>query len=99
MIVEWSNNALADLDQIHDHIANDSEHYAKAVVERLVRRCGQLEAFPESGHTVPEYCRDDICELILHSYRIVHQVMDTKVTILTVIHGSHELPPTPPIAG
>jgi plasmid stabilization system protein ParE len=96
MIVEWSKNALEDLDRIHDHIAKDSAHYAKAVVERLLKRCGQLETFPGSGHAVPEYNRNDVSELLVHSYRIIHQVTKNKILILTVIHGAHALPLTPP---
>lgn len=35
--LEWTDPAVADLDNIHDYIARDSAEYAHAVVERLIQ--------------------------------------------------------------
>lgn len=92
MMVKWTTYALADLQDIRDYIANDSERYASVVVDRILVRVVQLEAFPMSGQMVPEYGREDIREIFLHSYRIIHQVLPDHIRILTVVHGSRTLP-------
>lgn len=96
MRVRWTNCATDDLISIQDHIARDSQQYAIVVIDRILHRVNQLEAFPESGSIVPEYTRDDIREIFVHSYRIIHQVHAHEVRILTVCHGANSLPKTPP---
>ena len=96
MKVRWTTCASADLWGIREHIANDSTRYASVVVERILDRVVQLEIFPMSGQMVPEYGRDDIREILVHSYRIIHQLMPDHVRILTVVHGSRTLPPALP---
>jgi len=98
MNVEWTKTGLTDLDNVHHQIGLSSPHYAKATVEKIIKRCSQLEAFPMSGSVVPEYGRDDIREIFVYSYRIIHYVPDSNVFVLSVLHGSNPIPPTPPIA-
>lgn len=47
--VVWSDEALADLEIIHDFIAEQSHSAAQRTVEGILRRSGQLESFPDSG--------------------------------------------------
>ena len=47
--LEWTEPALADLENIQDYIARDSAEYADALIERLILSVEQLESFPESG--------------------------------------------------
>ncbi|WP_407699787.1 type II toxin-antitoxin system RelE/ParE family toxin [Stieleria sedimenti] len=96
MIVEWTESALADLEGIHNQIARDSAYYAQAVVDRLTRRCLQIEAFPYSGQMVPEYQRADIREVFEYSYRLIYQVSADTTWILAVLHGASTLPDSPP---
>jgi len=96
MEVRWTTYAAADLTAIHDHIAKDSLKYAAVVVERVLTRVHQLEAFPESGSIVPEFERSDIREIFVHSYRIIHQVLNSEVRILTVCHGANPISESTP---
>ena len=96
MRVEWTNYATDDLISIQDHVARDSHQYAVVVVDRILHRVIQLESFPESGSIVPEYSREDIREIFVHSYRIIHQLRADQVRVLTVCHGANPLPQTPP---
>ena len=34
--LEWTDPAVADLENVRDYIARDSAHYANAVIERLI---------------------------------------------------------------
>ena len=96
MRVEWTRNAISDLTSIYERIESDSPQYAVAVVDRITRRTEQIASFPLSGHMVPEYQREDIREIIEYSHRILYHVGDSAVSIITLIHGAHPLPDTPP---
>ena len=92
MKVRWTERASKDALSIYDYIADRSESYADAVYDRLLLRPSQLTAHPESGSIVPEYRREDIRELFVHSFRMIYRIDANEVRILTVIHGSRQLP-------
>ena len=50
-----------------------------------------LESYPEMGRYVPEAGRHDVRELMFRSYRVIYQLFDDRVHILTVVHGSRDL--------
>jgi plasmid stabilization system protein ParE len=47
--VIWSDEALTDLEAIYNFIAENSQSAAQKIVETILSRTSQLEAFPESG--------------------------------------------------
>lgn len=47
--VVWSDEALNDLEGIYDFVAETSQPAAQRIVESILSRSRQLEAFPESG--------------------------------------------------
>jgi len=67
--------------------------YADQTVDRLTRRTEQIEVFPESGRAVPEYERDDIRELIEQPYRVIYQIGEEYIDVLSVLHSRQQLPP------
>lgn len=79
--------------------SGQSETYADAVYARILARPDQLQRFPDSGSIVPEYCRSDIREIFVHSFRIIYRIDGDEVRVLTVIHGSRQLPPEIPDGG
>ena len=87
----WTEPALADLEAIYDFIAKDSEYYASSFLEELIQQPEKLIDFPGIGRIVPEADQDDIRELIFQNYRIIYQLDEVKIMILTVIHGKREL--------
>lgn len=86
----WTKPALADLESIYDFIAKDSEYYASSFLEELIRQPEKLRGFPEMGRMVPEMNQNDIRELIFQNYRIIYQLDNDAIMILTVIHGKRE---------
>ncbi len=95
MRVHWTNKALNDLLSIYEHIESSSPGYADQTVDRLTRRTGQIEVFPHSGRTVPEYEREDIRELIESPYRIIYQIRKEQIDVVSVLHSRKQLPPQP----
>jgi len=87
--VLWTNSAVAQLQAIHDYLAQTSPDYAdcRSPDEPFYPDC----AFPNSGRMVPEYERKEIREVIEGRYRIIYLVEVAQVQILTVIHGARDL--------
>ena len=82
---------MDDLEAIARFIERDSPAYARAVVSRLVAATERLADFPRSGRVVPELGREDIREVLVWQYRIIHRVERERVVILTVVHGKRRL--------
>jgi toxin ParE1/3/4 len=90
-VVRWAEHARDDLREVFDFIARDSPQAAEALVERILRATEQLQRFPESGRTVPEFLDLGYRELLVGSYRIQYRVDADTVWIATVVHGSRLL--------
>ena len=91
--IVWSAEAVRDLEQIHDYIARNSSRYAAVVTSRLVAAVDRLSAYPESGRMVPELGDAAVREVIHGAYRIVYELHDDSVEVLTVFRASRRFPP------
>jgi len=89
-MVIWAVPARNDLKQIHDYIAKDSKYYAQNVVQEIVAKTEMLTDFPEIGPVVPEIGNPNIRELLVYSYRLVYEISETGIEILTIIHGRRD---------
>ena len=88
----WTETAKQDLQAIQRYIAADNPTAAKQWTDRL-RECARNALHsPLAGRKVPEFSRDDIRELIEGNYRIVYQVFEDRLVVLTVFEG-HQLSP------
>jgi len=96
MKVRWTEKATADVIGIFDYIARQSSGYAGVVCELILSRPHQLLDHPYPGSIVPEYGVNDIREVLVYSFRLIYRISGFEVRILTVVHGSHLLPPEPP---
>ncbi|MBF0274472.1 MAG: type II toxin-antitoxin system RelE/ParE family toxin [Nitrospinae bacterium] len=89
--VIWSEQALDDVESICFFISRDSIQYAKSFAAKAFEAADQLALFPKHGRKVPEINKEEIREVILGNYRIIHRVTATKVVILTIHHGARLL--------
>ncbi len=90
--VEWTAQAVGDLEAIREYVARDSAHYAALLIERLVASVDYVEHFPEFGRMVPEFHRPELREVIRGSYRIVYRLRPDRAEVLTVFHGARLFP-------
>ena len=86
----WTETAKRDLIAIRQYISADNPTAAKKWVDRLRQRVRNSLQAPLAGRMVPELAREDIRELIEGNYRIVYQVLDDRIVVLTVFEG-HQL--------
>ena len=83
----WTETAKQDLLSIREYIAIDNPVAAKRWVQRLRERARNALNAPLAGRLVPEFSREDIRELIEGNYRIVYQVLEDRMVVLTVFEG------------
>lgn len=93
MRVLWTASALAQLQAIHDYLAQTSPDYAVRIIDRLTMRSIQIAKFPNSRRMVPEYERKEIREVIEGRYRIIYLLDVAQVQVLAVIHSARDLRP------
>ena len=90
--INWTNQAVSDLQNIYTFIASDSEYYAKREVTRLQLKTNFIKTHIRVGRVVPEFGKEEIRELIDGRYRIVYRlVSEIEVDILTVHHSAKEI--------
>lgn len=90
--IRWLRAALANLDQIGDHIARDDPAAARRLVARIQQAITLLAKHPEIGRPgrVP-----GTRELVVPgtAYFIPYRVGAEAVEILRIIHGAQLWPP------
>lgn len=79
MNVDWTANAIRQLNGIYDYISNDSEHYARRMVDRLTARSIQIQEHTLSGEMVPEFGDVTIREVIEGPYRLIYKVVGSTL--------------------
>jgi len=89
--IKWSKDSLDDLREICRFISLDSPYYAGLLKDRVFEMVEHLELFPEIGRHVPESDDPMVRELIYKNYRIVYQIKEEYLEIITVMHGSRLL--------
>lgn len=89
--VKWSKDSIKNLKEICQFIAVDSPNYARVFNDRIFEMVEHLELFPEIGRRVPESDDPKVRELIYKGYRIIYQIKEDYLEVITVIHGSRLL--------
>jgi len=89
--IVWTQLAIDDLKSIHDYISKESKVYANRMIEKIIARVQQIENFPESGKTVPEFGQKSIRELVEGNYRIVYKISSDYIGIARIHHSARLL--------
>ena len=83
----WSERAVNNLREIHNFISIDSVIQADKVIGEILSCVEPLSDFPNMGVVVKEFPQYKFRELIKYSYRIIYQISEKNVNIITVIHS------------
>jgi addiction module RelE/StbE family toxin len=92
--LEWSEEALEDMESIATYIEKDSPTYAKSVVSKFFEKAEVLKDFTELGRIVPELNNIHIREIFVYSYRLIYNISDDTVLFVAVVHGKRLLDTT-----
>lgn len=87
MRVEWTELALAQLDEAMAYIARDRPQVAARWLEDVLGQADELTRFPDQGRVAPEASRDDIRELIIGPYRLIYRRDSDAIYITMFKHG------------
>ncbi len=90
-MIEWSPEAVEDLELIAEYIDRDSEYYARAVTREIISAARALSDFPQIGRIVPEIGDEKVRERFVYSYRLIYRLDPDRVLIVAVIHGKRLL--------
>jgi len=91
--IEWSRRARADLIQIGDYIARDNPDAANRWVDLLIKDVERAAELPLAGRPVPEFAeRQYLREVLRRTYRVVYEVRDRSILVLTIFEGHRLLP-------
>jgi plasmid stabilization system protein ParE len=91
MKLVWTEPAVIDLESIRDYISKDSEYYASLFIERIIIAVEKIALFPQLGREVPEYKTNNIREVLFYNYRLIYEIKDNEIFILTIVHGARDL--------
>ncbi len=91
MKVVWSLRAVSRAVEIVDYIARDRPQAALDWIEGLEKRLTALPGLPDQGRVVPEWYDPTVRELIYRRHRVIYEVHEDHVEILTIRHGRQEL--------
>lgn len=86
--IRWSPRAVLNLEEICNHIARDSEHYANLFAKKVIAIVKKIPQFPRAGRIVPEYKDKSLREKIYQNYRIVYRLKDDVIEIVAICHGA-----------
>lgn len=91
MTIRWSNEARNELRAIRRFIARDSEFYADRIIGRIVERIESVRTAPRRGHPVHEYLEAELKEVHEPPYRIIYELSDDTINIVTIVHFKQRL--------
>jgi plasmid stabilization system protein ParE len=91
--VIWTEPALSDLDAIADYIALENPDAARALVQRVFHRVGQLIDHPRSGSKPPELRGWRYRQIIEPPCRVFYREDANRVFILYVMRAERLLRP------
>ena len=86
MIVEFTDEAESDLEQIADYIAKDSPRRPLSFVLELRGKCEALAATSKGFPLVPRYEQHGIRRRVHGSYLIFYRVEGEQIVIVHVLH-------------
>lgn len=90
--IVWTQKSENKLNNIFDYIASDSTLYAYRTINKIIDVTETISENPKIGRKVPEFNRTDIREMFVYFYRVIYQLRDEDIHILSVIHGARLLP-------
>ena len=79
-----------DLDEIVQYYNSLSPSYVEKTISEFEKNVMSLKSAPKSGRIVPELARQGIenyRELIQGNYRIIYEIIETVVYVITIIDG------------
>ena len=89
--LRWTEHAVDQLGAIVESVGIASPIYAQRLVDRILLRLGQAQAFPASGRRVPEAPEQELRELLEFPYRLIYRAHSETIEVIAIVHGRQDL--------
>ena len=89
--IEWTQEAVVWLKEIHDYIAKENKNVAKRISKEIVSKVQILSTFPKIGYVYNMNDSKEIRILLYGHYRIAYLVEEELVSVLGIFHGALEI--------
>ena len=89
--VIWTFEALKDLRNAANYIAQDSKYYAAEFAAEVRRASTSLTKFADRGRVVPEVNDLTVRELFVGHYRLIYRTRKELIEIIALIHGARDM--------
>lgn len=90
--VNWTDEAVCWLSDIHDYIANDNPEAAQRVVLGILDKAQTLTRFPHMGYRYEGESERDVRILLYGHYRIAYLIkVNGDIDVLGVFHGALDI--------
>jgi toxin ParE1/3/4 len=97
-LLEWSDEALADLLAIVDHISDDSAQAAQELKNEIENKVGALTAHPKKyakSVRAPGYRQLTVRANYLVFYRLLTEKSPKVIDVAAVVHARRKWPASP----
>jgi plasmid stabilization system protein ParE len=84
--LEWSPDALDDLDAIWDNIAVNDIDAADSFIERIREEAKKICKIPKSGTVIEEFENDNFREIFYKGYTIVYEIKGNVILVHEVFN-------------
>ena len=81
MQVRWSLDAIEDLDNLFEYIAEDSVDNAMQFVLKIRERANDLAFDPKQGVEIPELNDERFRKLYYKGYAIVYEIQENSILV------------------
>ena len=89
--IEWSDEAIADVEALAEYIARSSPANADRVVVAIRTSTLKLTDFPHAHRIIPEFADPSRRETFVHRWRLMYSILPDRIRIVGVIHGNRPL--------
>lgn len=90
MKLRWSVAGRADLDRLHDFLAQYSLDAADAAFDVLVNAPKRLGDFPRRGSRMNEFDPREVREFRVSTYVVRYELRGSEIIVLRIFHGRED---------
>lgn len=80
----WTEHAILDWESVAAYHSSTSVRHTNLIMQEIERSVARLGAFPKSGRVVPELANINIREVVTNRYRIIYEISNEQVFVLTI---------------
>ena len=90
MRLEWTTDALSDLERIYDFLVVVNPRAAAKAVQALIQAPKRLAQFPRLGEQLDPYGPHEIRRIVVGRYEVRYEIKDTVISILHLFHARED---------